>query len=409
MSSRYFILLAVAVSASSCLHGSDLYAIGLAPNETGARDLYLYRVDSTLHELVAVRKLASNPDFIVADLERSVIFAAAPMSAPTQIYIVDTRSPSETREVKLNYKDGELPYAAVEVEAPTKGLYLAFAIGRFAPPNKLDPEPALTGVRLAGSGSGPESIPVTVMAYPRVMGLMGDRFPESRKLVPEVRGNPLSVAFYPDPRVSMGMPGPPRESDYRLAVDNDEVAVLLSFHESRASVFSVFDKQARAWHELSLPFPSLFVRSFGYWLAFIGSEPAGGTREPIPGAPVNHVMVVRGGAQAGSADNRQAVVQYKTTVEEEMQVSGHNHSGQLLLSNQKSGVEYVIDTGEADSEIVQVTDEYVIYRVNDRLLKSVMSGGRLVPPTELATGDEVIGTHWIFEGPAIPSVEGKPR
>ena len=46
-----------------------------------------------------------------------------------------------------------------------------------------------------------------------------------------------------------------------------------------------------------------------------------------------------------------------------MQSSGQNHSGLLFLTNLQSGLEFVIDTGEADSEVVQVTDDFVLYRV----------------------------------------------
>jgi hypothetical protein len=411
LSSRYITLLAAAISIVSCLRASDLYAIGLAPNGKGTQDAYLYRVDRVGHKLDVVRDISSNPDFVFVDLERSIVVAAAPSGLPTQVSILDTRSPDETREVAFSYKEGGLSYAAVEVDVPAKCLYLAFATGRLVPPppEKLDPDPTLTGVCLNAGSAGAESIPRSVLAYPRVMGLVGDRFPESAKLAPEVRGNPLRLAFSPDPPAPMAIPSPPREADYRLVVDNDELAVLLPLHESRTATFNIFDNHAAAWHEFSTPFPALFVRAFGYWLAFAGSEPAAGTRQPIPGAPLNHVTVVRGGAQAGSADNRQYVVAYRTTVEDEMQTSGHNHSGKLLLTNQKSGLEYEIDTGEADSEVVQVTDEFAIYRVNDRLLKSVMSGGRLLAPTEVAAGEEVVGVHWLFEGPVLPAAAGKSQ
>ena len=102
------------------------------------------------------------------------------------------------------------------------------------------------------------------------------------------------------------------------------------------------------------------------------------------------------------------MVFFKTTVEDQMQSSGQNHSGLLFLTNLQSGLEFVIDTGEADSEVVQVTDDFVLYRVNDRLLKSAIRGGKLLAPTELATGKEVVGTHWIFEGPARTPATSKP-
>jgi hypothetical protein len=197
----------------------------------------------------------------------------------------------------------------------------------------------------------------------------------------------------------MAMPAPPHETNYRLAVDNDELSVLLPYQESSSSTFDVFDKHTKTWHQAGTPFRSLFVRACGYWLAFTGSEPAEGMRVPIPGAPLNHVQVVRGGTHAGNPDSRDTIVSGHMTIQMELELSGHSHSGQLFISNQKIGAEYEIDTGEADSEVVLVTDEFVIYRVNDLLMRASIVGGKLDTPVVFAKGEEVAGTHWIFEGP----------
>ena len=63
--SRYISLLTVAISVVSCLRASDLYAIGLAPNQKGTQDAYLYRVDRVGHKLVVVRDISSNPYFLL--------------------------------------------------------------------------------------------------------------------------------------------------------------------------------------------------------------------------------------------------------------------------------------------------------------------------------------------------------
>ena len=107
--------------------------------------------------------------------------------------------------------------------------------------------------------------------------------------------------------------------------------------------------------------------------------------------------MVAGGYQAGSAEERKKHISfYNSSVEDEMLMSGHNHSGKLFVSNQKTGVHYEIDTGEADSEVVWADDDHVLYRVNDQLLEARVDGGKLLRAAILASGDEVVQVHWVF-------------
>jgi hypothetical protein len=115
-------------------------------------------------------------------------------------------------------------------------------------------------------------------------------------------------------------------------------------------------------------------------------------------------MVVRGGRHAGDAEKRKSLeTGYKSTVEDDLQESGHSHSGKLFLRNQRTGVQFTIDTGEADSEIVYADDQKVVYRTNDVLFQSALAGTRLLPAKQIASGPEVVGVHWMFEGPDAPA------
>jgi hypothetical protein len=126
------------------------------------------------------------------------------------------------------------------------------------------------------------------------------------------------------------------------------------------------------------------------------------TRAPAPNAPPSkkQLMVVRGGSQAGSVDKRRdAIVSSRATVEDVLEDSGHSHSAKLFLWNEKTGEQYELDTGEADSEVVLVTGGTVVYRVNDSLFEAGFRGGKVLPPTLLASGRPVTGVHWVFTTP----------
>jgi hypothetical protein len=408
-------LCAIAAALPSA-NASDYYAVGLVPNQARTDDLYLFRIDQTQHQLTPGRLLASNPDFVVADLERSVVVAGFPFSAPTHIEIVSTASPLTPRQVDLSYtpptplagkgdpkdeQSQELPYAILEVEQPGAGPYLALALGRLWTADQVLAK-TLTGVALNTADSPLQALPLSAISSTRATGVVGDRCLCNRLAL--ARGNPLQLLVQPDTGLT-GFPEPPGEpasAEFQWAVNNDEMLALLPAQESRNSLFHVYDKASRSWRAVRTPFPSLSMRGFGEWLAFLGSEPAPGTRALAPNVPpgAKQLTVVRGGFQAGNVDKRkEAAVSWRTTVEDVLEDSGHSHSGKLFLWNEKTGEQHELDTGEADSEVVLVTGDSVVYRVNDSLFEAGLSGGKVLPPTLLASGRQVTGVHWVFMTP----------
>ena len=401
-------IFAVALCATNFAKADALYAVG-SPADN---NLYLYRLEGAASRLAVVNKLGSDPGFVIVDLERSVVLCGFPME-PTRLQIVDTRSPSTVRSVDLGYKPEEtLPYGIFEVDEPRGGLYLTLALVRLWTQVTVWAD-HLTAVEVDNDTAKPAGLPVETLSQlsqVRFMGLVGDRFGTPDAQVPFVGENPLRLLFNPNPGAS-DIPAPPdwnaatadRGNPYRMLVSNDEFMVLLRGKESKSGIFDVFDKRSRSWRNFAPPFPCLFVRAFGAWLAFIGSEPAAGTRALIPGAPSNHVTVIRGGLHAGSAEARRGLAAgYRSSVQDVMEESGHNHSGKLLLWNPRTGAQFTIDTGEADSEVVYADDKAVIYRTNDVLFQSALDNGKLLPARQLASGLEVVGVHWVFVGPDAP-------
>ena len=166
-----------------------MYALGLVPNPSRTQDVKLYLLNESTHKLIELLTLASNPDFILADLQRSVIAAAYPADDPKQVNILRTDLLTSVQHVFFGDTHGDLPYDVLEVE-DGKQLYAAFALGHTVQLSQLVPEPTLTGVSLFSKGGTTKPLPFSAIATPRVVGLVGDQFPQDRKLVPEVRGNP---------------------------------------------------------------------------------------------------------------------------------------------------------------------------------------------------------------------------
>ncbi len=80
--------------------------------------------------------------------------------------------------------------------------------------------------------------------------------------------------------------------------------------------------------------------------------------------------------------------------------------GILVLDNLEDGRRIVLNTGQADSEILAVRDDgLVAYRVNDSIFAAQIEGNELGKPTLIVNDDEVPGIHWVFWSPAVSDGE----
>ena len=69
-------------------------------------------------------------------------------------------------------------------------------------------------------------------------------------------------------------------------------------------------------------------------------------------------------------------------------------------AEKKTGARVGLSTGEPDSEVLLVSGDRVVDRVNDSRFAGTISGGQIVDGKRIATGPEVAGVHWIFESSA---------
>jgi hypothetical protein len=72
------------------------------------------------------------------------------------------------------------------------------------------------------------------------------------------------------------------------------------------------------------------------------------------------------------------------------------YPGVLVLQNVEDGRTIRIDTGQEDSEILFVTDNDVLYRVNDTVYQARIDGNSLENSTQIVKGDDVPEIHWAF-------------
>jgi hypothetical protein len=70
--------------------------------------------------------------------------------------------------------------------------------------------------------------------------------------------------------------------------------------------------------------------------------------------------------------------------------------GVLLLDNVKDGRRIRIETGQEDSEILQVRNDTVLYRVNDTIYQAAIQGSQLQGVSVVAKDEDVPEIHWVF-------------
>jgi len=127
----------------------------------------------------------------------------------------------------------------------------------------------------------------------------------------------------------------------------------------------VHDRERNTWKRLTSASTEATRRIFGSWLATI-------VEVSHPGE-----FVENPGAKPG-----------------EGQIS---FPGTLVLDNLDDGRKIVLNTGQADSEILAVREDgLVLYRVNDAIFAAQIELENLSEPTLVVKDEAVPGVHWIF-------------
>lgn len=138
------------------------------------------------------------------------------------------------------------------------------------------------------------------------------------------------------------------------------------------------------WRVITIPGGQSRLRIFGSWLAVLVVESANG-----------HTTI----AGAENQGRKETVTHPSVHGTYERALGdGEWLPGELLLINLDTGASIPIHTGQADSEILSVSDDNVLYRVNQQILEAPISGGQIGKSVLLVDDENVPQIHWAFWG-----------
>lgn len=140
----------------------------------------------------------------------------------------------------------------------------------------------------------------------------------------------------------------------------------------------IYDKKNRKWIEKIITGTLPRIRGFSNWLCgYIGDDNKSLLNKPLPGSSL----------WRDRATGLSPAIRY-----ERMYAPGI-----LYFYNPATDIYFELETGQADSEVVLIQNEKVIYRVYDELYESdLVNGKQLGEPKLLLKDDRVPDIHWAF-------------
>lgn len=140
----------------------------------------------------------------------------------------------------------------------------------------------------------------------------------------------------------------------------------------------VYDKKNKEWSEKMLTGTLPRIRGFSEWLCgYIGDNSESLLNKPLPGSSL----------WKDRATGLSPALRYE----------GMYASGILYFYNPSTKVYFELHTNQADSEVVLIQNNKVIYRVYDELYKAdLVDGNRLGESRLLLKDDRVPDIHWAF-------------
>ncbi len=167
----------------------------------------------------------------------------------------------------------------------------------------------------------------------------------------------------------------------------------------------VQNKATKRWMVIDSPFIKLWPRVFGSWLATTINQP-----NPT-------------GRKSPGVKNERSVPGYMSSTSRfpdiwgELGYWGGPHGivriympGKLLLQNLVDGRKITIETGQQDSEVLDVgKNGLVLYRVNNEIFSTRIEGDKLSVPKLVVKGEDVPEVHWVFWSNAMVKTQPAAR
>lgn len=402
------LLLVVSVSAlaQTWTNGRNLYLLAGTPTNWGPEGwpVTLYSVDSQ-HKLNLVRAIvpgADTPIFLQAGLYAvrddmgDKIYVAYPHGNPTTVSVIHKDRPTMKDEVVFNPQNLTVLNTDFGVASGDGGeSYLLCTLLR---DDKSDPA-RVNSVPVSVAGDEPAK-------GPRI--LQNDWSLYSSFRYAGAPGGPMGTGFCTEGYIKdnhVRIQAEAGAGPFTMKLDLDGVPpfplegysglIYIVAASARYFVFGlpgghsslyVHDRKLNTWKNLKSASTVAYARRiFGSWLATIVEIWGSGQQVEQPGVENERnwetplLPNVRGRYPSLSAE------------------SGTSIPGTLLLDNLEDGRRITLETGQEDSEILDVRgDGLVLYRVNDSIFAAPIESDRLGTPSLVVKDEDVPEVHWVF-------------
>jgi hypothetical protein len=401
----YSLLVALALILASAARSSSgrsdtltvdrLYLLSATPTNYGDETFpaTLYGADAEQKLRVIRRIVAQNHGVYSVQQVRGVIFVAYPHITPTAVSIIHTDHPAEADEVVFN------PDARVSMENREGLSEATLGSARELFP-LVDPTKPGAGTIIAVSGvqegSGKRVLTGKWSDYAnfRTEGNTGGPIPPvgpfgslvDGKIAISIFGHSVAVETTP-PFIHEFTRGGivwlmAVNAEYSVLSFAGPASALQVKPTDRRMELAVHDRVKDKWKKIQVEGNRSRLRLFGKWLsAIVGFESPG--IEPTAAREAERKW--------GTAEIPNVRQEYDNVVRGEYWLQGI-----LTLENLSDGRKVRIETGQEDSEILQVEGDIVLYRVNDTIYRARIAGDQLKDTTVLVRDEDVPEIHWAF-------------
>ncbi|HCC56753.1 MAG TPA: hypothetical protein DEQ47_05725 [Solibacterales bacterium] len=399
---KQLIILAVLLIASEALWsqqtegGRHLYLLAASPTIYGPvtypADLYVIGENSKLQLVRHVVPSAEGVDFVLSSTDALIV--AHPHISPTAIDIIHFDNPESVDSVTPKIGQRGIADGFV-INSPGQTL-IGFDLN--SPPEQIPLKTSLIGIDLRESDSATrvlDPLPWKSVMNVRIEGEAGGplegrspHFAGTLKKDGWVRNTPDGpVVLVP---YSATQPAALEGRVAALRCTNDRFSIFAVGAGTHAetlmqttSTAIVADRQLGTSRSITIRGSQSRYRLFGSWLAVLVVESAAAPKSR-PGSKLQR--------KVATATLPSVAEDY----EDAKRVMGEWLPGTLELINLNSGEFIQLNTGQSDSEILSVSGNQVLYRVDHQIFEAAITDGRLGKSVLLVDDENVSEIHWVF-------------
>jgi hypothetical protein len=357
--------------------GRRLYLLTASPTIYGPvtypADLYTIGEDNKLQLVRHVVPAEDGVDFVLGSPNALVV--AHPHISPTALEIIHFDDPGSVDTIKPSLGQRSV-VGGFMVDLPSHTI---IALDLASPPEQTPFQLSLMGIDLRKSDSGQritDHLPWDTVEYARAQGEAGGplegRSPHLAGTLPKDGGGALE-----------GHVTALLCANDRFSVFAESAATFEETLKRTSSGVVVADRQLETSRKITIRGSQSRYRLFGSWLAVLIVEPATG-------------HTVNPGTELQRKKATATLPSVTEAYDHAMGIEGKWLPGILELINLESGNVIQWNTGQSDSEILDVSGDEVLYRVNYQIFTASVTGGQLDKSVLVAEDKNVPEVHWVF-------------